>query len=171
MRGKSRDAPHYTGQKRREVTHVGSVLTSDIVTMTDAGLGTGVGGYKYALVIRSLFGKGFQGYYPLKRRRTEDAYWAIKHFVGQLQVDLLYTDDAKEYKRSARMLGIPWDRSVPGQPKSNSIAESLVGVSTDTVRACCVTAGFPSCLWPFVGPTQAIQRNAWTHEDGVSAHF
>ena len=75
--------------------------------MTDADLGTGVGGYRWALPVRSLFGKGFQGFYPLKRERTEDVYWALKHFVGTSLVDLLYTDGAKQFKISARMLGFP----------------------------------------------------------------
>ena len=110
-------------------------------------------------------------FYPLKHERTEDVYWALKHFKGLSQVDLLYSDDAPQFRRAARMLGIPWDHSQPGQPKSNSIAESLGGVSVDTIRACCVTAGLPACLWNFVGPTAAVSRNAWRHEDGVSAHF
>ena len=138
--------------------------------MVDAHLGTGVGGWKWALVIRSLYGKGFQMFYPMMRERTEDVYWASKHFVGTSSVDLLYTDEAKQLKRSARMLGIPWDHSEPGQPKNNSIAEALGGVSTSTIRACCVTAGFPACLWPFVGQTAAVHRNAWQY-DGTSAHF
>ena len=50
--------------------------------MTDADLGAGVGIYKWALVTRSSFGKGFQMFYPMKRERTEDVYWAIKHLVG-----------------------------------------------------------------------------------------
>ena len=115
--------------------------------MVDADLGTGIGGYKWALVIRSLYGKGFRGFYPLKRERTEDVYFAIKSFVGTAKIDLLYTDDADPLRRAARLLGVPWDRSQPGQPKNNSIAESHVGVSNDTIRACCVTAGLPACFW------------------------
>merc|ERR1712032_1685472 len=103
----------------------------------------------------------------MMRERTEDVYWAIKHFVGTSSVDLLYTDEAKQLKRSAKMLGIPWDHSEPGQPKNKSIAESLGGVSVDTIRACCVTGGLPASLWPFAGSTQAIHRNAWRREDGV----
>ena len=57
--GKSKDAPHYTGPRRREVTHFGSVLTGDIVHMVDADLGTGIGGYRWAFVTRILFGRGF----------------------------------------------------------------------------------------------------------------
>ena len=86
-------------------------------------------------------------------------------------VGLYYTDKAPQFWRSARLLGAPWDHSEPGQPKNNSIAKALGNVSFATIRACCVTAGFPACLWPFVGPAQAVLRNAWRHEDKVSAHF
>ena len=73
--------------------------------------------------------------------------------------------------RAAKLLGIPWDHSEPGQPKNNSIAEAFGGVSVSTLRACCVTAGFLACFWSFVAPTAAVHRNAWVHEDGNSAHF
>ena len=89
---------------------MGSVITSDIISMTDAELGTGVGGCKYALVVRSLFGKGFQMFYQMKRQQTEDVDWALKHFIGNLSVDLLYTDDAPQYNRLSRLLGLPWDK-------------------------------------------------------------
>ena len=39
----------------------------------------GVGGYKAALCIHSLWGKRFQAFYNAKRKGTEDTYWAIKH--------------------------------------------------------------------------------------------
>ena len=48
------------------------------------------------------------------------------------KIDLLYTDDADVFRRAAKMLGIPWDKSQPGQPKNNSISEALGAVSTDT---------------------------------------
>ena len=144
VRGKTRDAPHYSGPRRREVSHFGSAITADIIHMVDADLGTGVGGYKWSLVTRSLFGKGFQGFYPLKSEHTEDVYWAMKHFKSTSMVDLYYTDKAPQFWRSARLLGVPWDHSEPGQPKNNSIAEALGNVSVSTIRACCVTAGFPA---------------------------
>ena len=77
VRGKTKDAPHFAGAFQREITHFGSVITSDICHMLDAGLGTGVGGYKWSLVVRSLHGKGFRMFYPMKRERTQDCYWAL----------------------------------------------------------------------------------------------
>ena len=106
----------------------------------------------------------------MKRKRTEECYWAIRHFKGTSFVDLLFSDDAKQFRRSTKLLGVPWEHAQPGQPKSNGIAEALVGSLNDAIRACCVTAGLPSCFWPFVGVTVAILRNAWRHEDGTSAH-
>ena len=59
MRGKTRGAPHYKGAFHRKIKHFGSIITMDISTMTDAEQGLGIGGYKYALNIKSLFGKRF----------------------------------------------------------------------------------------------------------------
>ena len=139
--------------------------------MTDAKMGIGIGGYRWGLNVKTLFGKGFEGFYPMKRERTEDCYWSLKHFKGESYVELLYTDDAPQYRRCSKMLGIPWDHSEPGQPRNNAIAEALGGSKQDAIRACSVTGGLPGCFWPFVGTAVTVLRNARKHEDGVSAHF
>ena len=90
-------------------------------------MGTGIGGYKAALAIRSLWGKRFQMFYPIKKKGTGDAYWSIKHFQGTSKWDLLYTDKARQFRRSAAWLGVPWQHCHEGDPTSNAMAEASVG--------------------------------------------
>ena len=80
-----------------------------------------------------------------------DCYWAIKHFKGCDYVDLLFSDDARQLRRAAKKLGISWDHSQAGVPRSNAIAEALVGSICDAIRACSITAGLPACFWQFLG--------------------
>ena len=105
-------------------------------------------------------------FYPLERERTEDVHWALKHFKGIGWVDLIYTDYAKQYKKSARMLGIPYDHAWQGHPRSNAVAERHGGTNQDAIRACCVTGGLPGCFWPFIGTCVCVLSNARRHSDG-----
>ena len=116
-----------------------------------------------------MWGKRFQGFYPVKRKGTEDSYWAIKHFQGTSKWDLLYTDKARQFRKSAAWLGVPWDCAPPGDPASNAFAEAHVGSVCGAIRACSITAGLPACFWPFIGACIVMLRNIWKHQDGVSA--
>ena len=89
-----------------------------------------------------------------------DCYWAIKHFKGEEYVDMLFTDDARQLRRAAKKLGISCDHSQAGVPRSNAIAEALVGSVCDAIRACSVSVGLPDCFWQFIGSCICILRNA-----------
>ena len=77
--------------------------------MKDAQFEPGIGGYNYTFVITSLYGHGFKALYPTKGKNTDDAFWAIQHFVGTDYVQRLYSNDAKEIRKACRQLGIPWE--------------------------------------------------------------
>ena len=59
VRGKTRDAQHLIANFKREVINFGSVLTRDPTSMWDAEKGPGIGEYKYAFCVQSLFGHKF----------------------------------------------------------------------------------------------------------------
>ena len=69
----------------------------------------------------------------MKGQSTVDCYWATKHCKGEEYVDMLFTDDARQLRRAANKLGITWDHSQAGVPRSNAIAEALVGSVCDAV--------------------------------------
>ena len=107
---------------------------------------------------------------PNEKTNTRDCYWAIKHFKGEEYVDMLFTDDARQLRRAAKKLDISWDHSQAGVPRSNAIAEALIGSVTDAIRACSVSASLPACFWSFLGACICFLRNVFVHDDGESAY-
>ena len=100
-----------------------------------------------------------------------NCYWVIKHFKGGEYLDLLFIDDARQVRRAAKKLGVSWDHSQAGVPRSNTITDTLVGSICDAIRACSVTAGLPACFWQYLGAHICLLRNVFIDDDGESAYY
>ena len=75
-------------------------------------------------------------------------------------------------KAVAAMLKVPpiHTTSIPGVPQTNSIAESRVKIVVRGIRVMLLSAGLPSCYWPFDAKCYAFMRTIVRNgEDSIFA--
>ena len=71
-------------------------------------------------------------------------------FIGPKEkVSLLYTDASRELHAAARTLGICKDRSTPGRPQSNGLAEAKVRKVLQGTRTVLEHAGMQPIYWSY----------------------
>ena len=111
-----------------------------------------------ALTLKDLF-PGVRDLSALKSKSAEGTERAIKFFVGDATVNLVYSDKSGETKKACTTLKILHEPSLLGVPQNNAVAERNNLDILDETRAALIQAGFPSCFWPFAAPRGCFLDN------------
>ena len=72
--------------------------------------------------------------YPDARRGAIEVEAAFTDFAGDIDVKVLYADNAKEYKAACRELRWPFRGSTPGEKQTSGLAEGQVRLVKDGGR-------------------------------------
>ena len=106
----------------------------------------GIDGKRDILVMRDAF-SGLKAAYPLPDKKADSTADAIKHFRGERNIDIFYSDRSVEIERALRDLHILSDTSQPGVPQNNAVAERLVQDVLEGTRTALLRAGLPQCFF------------------------
>ena len=145
VRGKMRHLYTKKGAFQRELKEWGDVVTLDFVFPEDQMDDDFV---VKMLTVKDIY-TNFIGAYPVDTRSEVNVRNALKFFVGDRKIKLLYGDNAEEFERAAETLEIPFDNSVPNRKQTNAIVERTNLYLKDQVATCLVAAGLPPCYWEF----------------------
>ncbi|CAJ1370505.1 unnamed protein product [Effrenium voratum] len=147
VRAKMRHHRTYRNAFKRPLKEWGDLITFDWITPERVD-SLGVEGDKEVFTIRDVY-SGMMMAYPCTDRGTEEVIRCLKDFIGTGKVKIAYSDNADEFLRACRALGIQHDTSLPGRPQNNSLAERNVLTVIDQVRICVLAAGLQPCCWSF----------------------
>ena len=86
--------------------------------------------------------------YPQKAKATEETLASLRHFSGQDEVKLFYSDNAPELLGAAREMKLEHRTSTPGRPSSNGVAERAVKSVLEGSRCLLSQANLPMHFWP-----------------------
>jgi hypothetical protein len=113
--------------------------------------------------------------FPLPDKSSEAAIKAFTSFLGPREtVQLFYSDNSQELINAAAAMGWPHDRSTPGQPQTNGVAERAVRAVLEGTRTILHHAGFMEKYWPLACQywcvahnisactTDPLKRSPWT---------
>ena len=84
---------------------------------------------------------------------------AIKHVKGERNIERFYSDRSGEIDRALRDLHIVPDKSQPGVPQNNVVAERIVQYILEGTRTALLRAGLPPCFWEFACQHYCLMEN------------
>jgi len=134
----------------------------------DKKLTQGITGTKSGLVVYDL-GTEFGYMYALTDKGAENATDALVHFKGRDKCVSAYSDASGEIKAAIKAVGsrqIPHERSIPGVPATNGLAEAMVKRTIRGIRVAIERAGFPRSYYDYAGRHHWTARNIETGADG-----
>eukprot|EP00971_Amphidinium_carterae_P097772 1934644-Amphidinium_carterae.1 len=102
--------------------------------------------------------------YPAKEKSAENVINALRHFVGtdvEWQRINVKSDNALEYSKACRELGLAWHESTPNRHESNGLIERLIRTVSDVTRTILHQSGLGHPFWSVAGPTAAMLLNAF----------
>ena len=105
----------------------------------------------------------------MKSRKEGDTDWAFRHYIGPtetLKLKRVYCDRAPELINAARKYSSCDDYSIPGDPRSNGVAENKVKLVLRGARALLRQAGLPSKYWVFAVRAFCAGLNFEKHTSG-----
>ena len=152
QRAKMEGAKHFRGSgiAGHEAKQFGDHVTAD--TLVLHGLkDRGFRGEKNAIMFYD-FATEYHECIPVKSRKEGDTDWAFRHYIGPsetFKLKRMYCDRAPELINSARKHASCDDYSIPGDPRSNGIAENKVKLVLRGARALLRQAGLPAKYWVF----------------------
>ena len=167
VRGKTKQRPR--GRKtlrklRRIVRKFGDCITVDHVDMSTL-CSTGVTGDTDALVQLDVATR-FLGVGRASDKEAITTEYEMRHFVGDQQVRLVYSDNAANLKKAAKNMNIIHVFSLPEVPKSNGLIERYVQAVLVGTRVLLIQAGLPMCFWPYAAEFFAFCHNVF-RERGI----
>ena len=111
--------------------------------------------------------------YPVRSQGVDDVYNRFLQFAGPWQkIKYVYTDDSPALKAALAEVRVCHDTSIPGQPKTNGVAERQVKEVVHGIRTILVKAGLPNCFWPYAMRHFCFARNIKIDKNtGVSPHY
>ena len=93
---------------------------------------------------------------------------ALRHFIGRRTVTQAYCDNAGEFIRACRDLGIVAEFSQPGVPQTNSKIERTNQDVLAMTRTALVAVGMPPPFWPYASRCVTFNDNV-RYTSGISA--
>ena len=170
---KSRDKKHFKDHFKFDDEKYKNSVTMDQVTIKDFQGTTGIGGFKYALVLRKISKKYFR-FFPLKSLDSTESTRVFREFCKTiLKGDLttiaelvVYSDAHKSLIKICDNLNLSRDHSPPGRPQANAVAERTVGDCLGGIRSYLTSGCLPDCFWPLAAQAYCLHRNATTEQDG-----
>eukprot|EP00971_Amphidinium_carterae_P351160 6491948-Amphidinium_carterae.1 len=100
--------------------------------------------------------------YPAKEKSAENVVSALRHFIGtdvEWQRIGVKSDNALEYSKACRDLGLAWYESTPNRHESNGMIERLIRTVSDVTRTVLHQSGLGHPFWSIAGPTAAMMMN------------
>ena len=98
---------------------------------------------------------------PVQCKDAAETEYAIRRFVGDQVVKLIYSDNAANIKRAAKDMGLIAEFSLLGVPKSNSLVERTVQDVLQGTRTFLVMAGLPTCFRPYAAECYCFHSNVF----------
>ena len=131
----------YAGSYKNASTTLGQLVTADHVVSTRDNM-MGMDGSQDILVIKDAL-SGVKLAYPMPDKTADSTADAIKHIKGDRVIERLFSDWSGEIYKALRNLHIVAERSQPGAPQNNAVAERLVRDVLEGTRTVLVRAGLP----------------------------
>ena len=180
MRAKATQRQHrHTKHATERATKFGELLTADHAYSHREAL-KGVTGTLDELVLYDV-GTDILAVYPAASKNAQDTEASLVRFIGNREVKRIYTDGAKELSAAIKKIGIApviHDKSTPGVPQTNGIAEGCVKRVVYGARTLLVSAGLPHPYWDlaaecfcFLRNTQITNGNSPWHKLHDNGHF
>ena len=138
------------GSFKREPEYWGQLSTADHITsVRDTMLG--VTGDKDVFTVMDVY-SGLRGFYPTPDKSAKETAKALRYFVGDRKVMRLYSDNSGEIGAALKKMNILAEHAEPGEPRTNTLAETNNRILLDGVRTSLSSAGLPACFWVWAGP-------------------
>eukprot|EP00971_Amphidinium_carterae_P349606 6491104-Amphidinium_carterae.1 len=102
--------------------------------------------------------------YPAKEKSAENVVSALRHFIGtdmEWQRINIKSDNAREYAKACKDLGIAWYESTPNRHESNGLAERTIRTVSDVMRTMLHQSGLGHPFWSIAGPFAAMMLNVF----------
>eukprot|EP00971_Amphidinium_carterae_P336444 6472816-Amphidinium_carterae.2 len=156
-----------SGESAVRVKHFGDMLHLDHVFTNGDFLGCH--GERCALIVVDEATR-FCHMYPAKEKSAENVISALRHFIGtdvEWQRICVKSDNAFEYAKACKDLGIAWFESTPNRHESNGLVERLIRTISDITRSILHQSGLGHPFWSVAGPTATMMMNVFVpNEDG-----
>jgi hypothetical protein len=134
--------------ERAEAESFGDLINGDHI-VTIEKMDKSVDGKRDAVVLYDV-ATHYLGCYPTSTKSADETIQALQNLIGpQGLVGMLYTDATKELHAAAKALGICKDRSTPGKPQPNGLAESKVKKVLQGTRTVLEHAGLTPEYWSY----------------------
>ena len=130
----------------------------------------GIGGHHAALLIVDLYTR-FTDLAPVKDKSAESALRAMKYYLGNYELERLYTDNSKELEVVGNEIANVHQTSTPHRPQSNSIVERAIRTMVEGTRAALLQAGLPHRFWPLAGRHHTFATAISDHPDGQPSPY
>ena len=147
VRAKMKHLYIHRGAFKRDVSKWGDLVTFDFID-TGPMRSHGFSSDREILIVKDV-ATAVIGAYVTTDRSQESVIDAMTKFVGDYKVKMAYSDRASEFISAMKAMEIPLDKSVPGRPQNNSLAERTNQFVIGVVSTCLLNAGLPAVYWPF----------------------
>ena len=121
----------------------------DQVSLTDLDGTLGLGGFRYALVMRKVFGEHWI-FVPLKTLGGNESNRAFKglclSFTKDIASFMMCCDARRLLIRACDNHNVSRGRPPPGRPQANGVIERKIGFALEGLRALLVIGCTPDCF-------------------------
>ncbi len=142
---------------KRELSDWGEIITCDHV-YSGSLQSLGLDGETETFVIKDLF-SGLMHAFPVPSKSASHVVQCIQQFVGSRKIQLLYSDNAREFLGSCKELVMPRDGGQPGVHHTNGVIERCNQLAIGGTATCLIEAGLPPCYWSYGSPCFCFNLN------------
>jgi hypothetical protein len=135
----------------------GEIITFDYL-YSGSHRTVGISSEKECLVIKDLF-TGIVHGFPMSDRASVRVLECIKFFTGRRKIQQVYSDNAPEFIKAVRCLGVVHETSTPGVPQTNGIVERSNQLIIGGTVTSMIAAGLPPCFWSYATPCWCFNYN------------
>ena len=107
----------------------------------------GFNGERTAVFIMDMFTR-FTDFVPVAEKTAEEAFRAIRSFLGEHKDGRLDSENSKELEVVAKELGVMHQTATSHKPQTNAFAERGIRTMLESTRASLVQAGLSPRFWP-----------------------
>ena len=125
----------------------------------------GVTGDKDAFTVLDVY-SGLRAMYATPDKTAEETAKAIRLFAGDRRIMRFYSDKSGEIGAALKTMGILAEDAEPGEPRTNTLAETNNRIILDGIRVTLSCAGLPACYWVWAGPHFCLMQNLRAKPDG-----
>jgi hypothetical protein len=166
QRGKMREKYSRRGAFKHTLEKWGEIITLDYLYSGSCRT-VGLGAERECFVIKDMFTGILHGF-PTESRSAMCVGDCIKFFTGRRKIQQIYSDNAPEFLKAVKMLGIVHETSAPGVPQTNGIIERsnqlLIGGTVTSL----IAAGLPPCDWSYAAPCWCFNYNIERIKDSIN---